>query len=418
MKKYMSIALLAGALAMSGCGSSNGFNEVSGLQGNPGGGVFIGPICLDDNYATNQNATLTVNATNGVLANDTPNGGTVTGFSATSTQGGTVAVNPDGSFTYTPANNFTGGDAFTYTVTNGFGSTTCTVNITVNAAVVVDGFFVDAATGNDATGSFTGGNPFATIQGAVTAAGTNQDIVVRPGTYSGNVTLLNGQRLLGSGSVLAQGTAPRPVLNGGGITLADGNTVDYIRIQGTPGDAIFGNGVNGATITNCEIADTTNNGSGIQDDNATGTWTIEGNAITNVASIGVLFRGSSGDDLVAMANNNTITGSGNGGVAFSYSGTGTVRAQVTGNTMTGTVITGRTFEVNATDNAELCFDITGNTNDDGYSFARLPATAVIQVEELNDLLSINSGSAILDNPSAPMTFPAVEVPDNHCMFGN
>jgi Big-like domain-containing protein len=413
MKKYMSIALLAGALAMSGCGSSNGFNEVSGLQGNPGGGVFIGPICLDDNYATNQNATLTVNATNGVLANDTPNGGTVTGFSATSTQGGTVAVNPDGSFTYTPANNFTGGDAFTYTVSNGFGSTTCTVNITVNAAVVVDGFFVDAATGNDATGSFTGGNPFATIQGAVTAAGTNQDIVVRPGTYSGNVTLLNGQRLLGSGSVLAQGTAPRPVINGGGITLADGNTVDYIRIQGTPGDAIFGNGVNGATITNCEIADLTNNGSGIQDDRATGNWTITDNVITEVDSIGINLAGETGDNLVAMIQDNTITGSRNGAIAFSFGGTGsTVRAQVVGNTMTGTVNMGATFEVIAADTTDMCFDITGNTNDDIYSFLLSDATATVEVEQFSQLTTINSGSATVEDP----LFSVDEVANGTCGF--
>ena len=42
---------------------------------------------------------------------------TVTAFDAVSTNGGTVSVNADGSFSYTPATNFNGLDTFTYTIT-------------------------------------------------------------------------------------------------------------------------------------------------------------------------------------------------------------------------------------------------------------------------------------------------------------
>ena len=406
MKKTLAIGLLVGATLLTGCGSSENFVVTNN------NGVIPAPICVDDAYSTNANATLTVNAANGVLANDTPNGATLT-FQGTSANGGTITGAQDGSFTYVPPASFTGSDTFTYTLGGSGGVVTCTVTITVNA---VNGFFVDAANGNDTTGSFTGGLPYASIQAAVTAAGTNQDIVVLPGTYTGNVTLLNGQRLLGSGSSLItpQG-AVRPVLNGAGITLADGNTVDFIRIQGTPGDAIFGNNVNGATISNCEIANTTNNGSGIQDDRATGNWNITNNSITGVSSIGVFLSGQTGDNLVAKVNNNNLSGNNAGAIAFTFSGTGTIRAQVAANTMTGTTITGQTFAVESSNSADLCFDITGNTNDDAYAFAALDAS-MIKVELLSQLLTLNSGSAILDNPSAGIASPAIEVPDGTCGF--
>ncbi|KAB8043227.1 Ig-like domain-containing protein, partial [Janthinobacterium aquaticum] len=47
---------------------------------------------------------------------------------------GTVTVNPDGSYTYTPVANYNGADSFTYTVSDGKGgNNTYTVNVTVNS---------------------------------------------------------------------------------------------------------------------------------------------------------------------------------------------------------------------------------------------------------------------------------------------
>ena len=412
MKKLLGMMVLVGATMLTGCGSDNDDFVFTG----PDLGVVIeAPVCADDAYVTNQNTALAVTAANGVIANDTTNGATLT-FPASTAQGGTISNGlADGSFTYTPATNFSGTDTFTYTLGNSGGVETCTVTITVSA---VDGFFVDATNGNDGTGAFTNGLPFASIQAALTAAGTNQDIVVRAGTYTGNVTLLDGQRLLGSGSTLAtnpDGTA-RPIINSAGVTLADGNTVDFVRIQNTPGsDAITASGTNGATITNNEISGTTGFGNGIGDDRATGTWTITDNTITATDSIGIFLRGTTGDNLVAVIQDNDITNNAGGGIAFSSSGTGTVRAQVTGNTMTGTTNAGATFEVTAFDTANLCFDITGNTNDDSYDFDASNASA-IEVEQLSQLLTLNSGTAVLDNPSGGIGGPATEVADGTCGF--
>jgi hypothetical protein len=105
----------------------------------------------DDNYTTPPDAAVTV-AAPGVLANDTDitPGATLTAGSASTPAHGTVVLNADGSFTYTPSNGYGGPDAFTYVVSDNTGaSSTGTVNITavstapstfsVNDATVAEG---------------------------------------------------------------------------------------------------------------------------------------------------------------------------------------------------------------------------------------------------------------------------------------
>ncbi len=93
--------------------------------------------CIADGYALNEDQVLSVDAAAGVLANDRDPSGIshpVTAFDAVSARGGTVAMNPDGSFTYTPAANFNGADSFTYSVTDSHGRVdSAIVSLTVNA---------------------------------------------------------------------------------------------------------------------------------------------------------------------------------------------------------------------------------------------------------------------------------------------
>ena len=89
-------------------------------------GINSAPVAVNDSYTTPEDNTLTTTTVNGVLINDTDvNGNTLTviGFDALSTSGGTVVVNPDGTFTYTPLPNFNGTDTFTYIISDGFGGT-------------------------------------------------------------------------------------------------------------------------------------------------------------------------------------------------------------------------------------------------------------------------------------------------------
>ncbi len=95
--------------------------------------VWALPLAQTDGYTATLNTQLNVPAGTGVLANDTVAAGAITAFAATSAQGGSVALNADGSFAYTPAAGFFSPptDTFTYTLSNPVGTSTGTVSITV-----------------------------------------------------------------------------------------------------------------------------------------------------------------------------------------------------------------------------------------------------------------------------------------------
>lgn len=78
------------------------------------------PVATLDSYQTNQGTALTVTATNGVLANDRDvDGDVLTAAVVTTTTNGTLVLNPNGSFTYTPQAGFAGIDSFTYLASDG-----------------------------------------------------------------------------------------------------------------------------------------------------------------------------------------------------------------------------------------------------------------------------------------------------------
>jgi hypothetical protein len=394
MKKLIPILLLAGSTLLTGCGGSQEDFVFTNT-----GQVALAPIARNDVYTTAEDTALAVPLATGVLANDTLNALNVANvtvtFPNTTTQGGTVTLGANtGAFTYTPAVGFVGTDTFSYTLSNGFATSTATVTISVTAAQVQAGFFVDAVNGNDATGDFDTGAPFATIQAAVADAPTNSDIVIRPGNYTGAINLKDGQRLLGSGSVLAQGGDQRPELTGP-VVLADGNTLDFLRIEGTAGNAIDGDDQTSGTITNCEIADTTNQGTAISLQSVNGDWTVEDNDIDNIAGIGVDFRAALGDEAVGRINGNTITDCVFPGLGFQVEDDGELTAQVNDNVLTGNS-NGFTFEVISLDTGVVTLQIIGNQNDDSYVFSRGDETSAIRVENFADLESLNTGTVVVD----------------------
>ncbi|MGQ0622323.1 MAG: Ig-like domain-containing protein [Panacagrimonas sp.] len=95
------------------------------------------PVAENDSYATNEDTPLTVNAAQGLLANDSDaDGGTLTAvmFSVVPATQGVLATNADGSFRFTPASNFSGPVTFTYRASDGSeNSSPATVTLTVNA---------------------------------------------------------------------------------------------------------------------------------------------------------------------------------------------------------------------------------------------------------------------------------------------
>ena len=91
------------------------------------------PVAVNLTESTPENTELSV-AAPGVLAADSGSNISVTGFEAQTSNGGEVAVQPDGAFTYTPDGAFQGTDTFTYTITDEYGVTaTATVTILVGS---------------------------------------------------------------------------------------------------------------------------------------------------------------------------------------------------------------------------------------------------------------------------------------------
>ncbi|MEO1331749.1 MAG: Ig-like domain-containing protein, partial [Pseudomonadota bacterium] len=93
------------------------------------------PEAVDDAYSVAEDGSLSVAAGLGVLANDSDvDGDALTAVLGTDVTDGTLTLNADGSFDYTPDADFNGSDSFTYTVSDGQGgtSTPATVTITVN----------------------------------------------------------------------------------------------------------------------------------------------------------------------------------------------------------------------------------------------------------------------------------------------
>lgn len=110
------------------------------------------PIAEDDNYTTNEDEPLVVNAAQGVLANDDNIAGNSVSVELLSgTLSGSLNLNSDGSFNYSPNENFNGSDSFSYQLTFAGGTSQASVNITilsVNDAPVVND---DTASTNENT---------------------------------------------------------------------------------------------------------------------------------------------------------------------------------------------------------------------------------------------------------------------------
>jgi VCBS repeat-containing protein len=91
----------------------------------------VAPAAADDAFTTDEDTPLTEN----VLGNDSDeDGDDLTAAIATEPEHGTVGLNADGSFTYTPTEHYNGADSFTYEVSDGEGeSASATVALTIDA---------------------------------------------------------------------------------------------------------------------------------------------------------------------------------------------------------------------------------------------------------------------------------------------
>jgi CshA-type fibril repeat protein/VCBS repeat-containing protein len=97
-------------------------------------GTNDAPTATNNAYSTNEDAVKTGNVLTDSPADSDPDGDTLTAVLVATTSNGSLVLNPNGTFTYTPNPNFFGSDSFTYMANDGHGanSNVATVTITVN----------------------------------------------------------------------------------------------------------------------------------------------------------------------------------------------------------------------------------------------------------------------------------------------
>ena len=167
------------------------------------------PAAGDDAYETGQNTALIV-AAPGVLGNDSdPDGDTLSAVKVTEPQHGTLSLNANGSFTYTPAAGYAGPDSFSYKASDGSAdSGTATVTLTVKDTTPPTVTINQASTQGDPTNTlpirfsvvfsepvsgFSGddvtmtGTATGTPTASVTGSGPNYEVAVSGLTGGGTV---------------------------------------------------------------------------------------------------------------------------------------------------------------------------------------------------------------------------------------
>ncbi|MFN8346833.1 MAG: Ig-like domain-containing protein [Spirosomataceae bacterium] len=403
------------------------------------GSFRTSPLAINDTYACTGNVGLNVPAANGLKANDyddAPAGLTILAETKATAQGGSVTLNTDGSFTYSPPAGYTGNDSFSYTLEDGnevagvVATDVGTVTLTISNMI----WFVDN-TGGGSGGNGTLANPFKTLagfeavngNGGLNPAAGHTVFIKNSGTnYTGGVTLENNQILIGEGHTgtaapnenlsvaLSFSPAPfsaalpnidgtRPFITNstaGGILLASGNSIRGVDAGTTAaGDyAIRDNGATVGSLTISEVA--INNALGAFRTAAGGTLNVTFSSITATsggAVNGVYLINTSGTFTGGTGSISGMTGTpvliNGGSVTFTYSGNvsqsnNADMIAVTGGHAAGTV-TFQTGTLNATNGTGLQFDNADGT----YNF--------------NGTTTLNGGDAgidILNGSTGSFTF--------------
>jgi len=304
----------------------------------------------------------------------------------TSTNGGSVNMNADGSFTYLPPVGFTGNDTFTYTVTNTFHTASNTVTIAVAGKV----WYVDNSLGVAGTGRST--SPFNNLTpvngaggaGDSDAAGDFIFLKTGSGNYAGGLVLELNQQLIGqpqslvvNGATLWTGAGTNPTITnaaGVGINLASGTVIRRVNVANTSSAGISGSEITTAdigpnlSVTNSggaafslfgaaggnvtfagSIAHSSATGRSVSINNrSSGTVTISG-SVTDTAG-GVAMNANTGATInftgglsIATGVNEPFRATGGGTVTVTgtntLSSTGAVSLEVTGTTIGGSGLT-------------------------------------------------------------------------------
>jgi hypothetical protein len=401
------------------------YTDANGCSGTLNITINVGPNLSNDSYTAVGNTQLvadghafpatphTTSATN-ILGNDASNT-TITVSAVTNastTAGGTITIDANGKFTYSPPAGSTAADSYTYTATSNGVSSTATISIMISNMVwYVNNTYSGAEAG-------TSDRPFNTVNEAAAAAAVRQTIYVHTGsgTTPGDALLKLKQTLRGAGSPLSVGalsipSGTKPTLSGT-ITLADSVTVGGFNMSTSTATAVTNAGttVTGIDINIGNITTTTGTGVFITGTGSTGAMTFasvttgaasNGVTVTNFSSPGTLTinGGTIAGTTATGINLASVTAASLGGVMINQTSQTALALNATPVTLTGSLTittsgggTGVTFgggtaSIAAGANA---FSIT-NTNA-GQGFVATGGT--ITVTGSNNTISTQTGAAL------------------------
>jgi large repetitive protein len=365
-----------------------------------------------------------------------------------STNGGSVTILGDGSFSYNPPAGFTGtNDTFLYQICDsGVPGSACT---NATATVAVSGprvWFVNNALGSSGDGRLS--SPFNSLTAADTAANASGDrifVFTGAGTYTLGFGFLTNQRLIGQGVVdtnfdIALGITPpatsvarpsinatRPIINGT-ITLATGGTARGFNVSNTTANGVTGSSATSLIVNQISVTTTTgravnllnsggtisfdsvsSNGAanGILLNNTTGSFTVTGGTIQNSTDSGINGTSVNGLSLSGLS----VTNNGNG-VTDDDEGIKLVNLLGTAS-ITNTSVTGSSHHNFLLDNSSgtlASLTITGSTfnsavGGNGILFRAIGTAAVTSVSVTGSTFSDNqvTGMHVISEDTATVS---------------
>ena len=361
-------------------------------------GNVIGNVSISSNVITNDGGTnIRVVAVNGNSTN--------VGTAVTTGSSGTLTVNSDGTFSYNPAAGYTGSDNFTYTVDNGFGAPqTTTVNITVAGMI----WFVNNNAVSNGDGRMS--SPFKLLSN-VTGTAVNQNIFLYESStaYTGSITLLSGQKLIGqdanqtlaaiTGYTVPSYSTALPTMNTGGNTTNITNAANIVTLSTSGGNLIQGLTLSPSAGAGVLLSGVASGNNSFTDLNMSVSGTGIGFSIAPTSYAGMI-----------TYNSGTITNSGTG-TAFNISGStasmtfsgsitqsGNAALLTVANHSTGT-LTFNTGTLSATNGTGLQFDNADGTYNFNGTATMNGGDAGIDIQNgSGGTFSFTSGTTIT-NPS-------------------
>lgn len=345
----------------------------------------------------------------------------VQAVTAATTEGGTITMNADGTFSYQPQAGDTGvTDSFTYRVCD---STPCTASTvpsstgTLNLVLAGQVWYVDNSAVAGGTG--TSGAPFDTLTEADAAAGAGDTTFVFDGNdtstgLGGGYTMASSERLIGEvagltldpdgdGSLTTYDLYPatagkRPVLTAAGtdvVALASKATVTGIGVEPSGGASGLsgGTGVDAATISDVTIGGTGTQ-PGLDLDGTTGT--------TNISNLSVITNGGTG---VRLANA--------GSVLFASTGTVSIVSDgAAGLDVTGTTLSNSEFDsISVTGSSQggvKLSNVVGPTKLGGLNLTTSGSTPAFAMSNAGSVSVPAAGSATVSAVGGP----AIDVTDS------